>query len=481
MLLSEFTLDCRLNLLRLLLKSEGHDKEDLLTYPWTKRYLPQVEIHAYLKHIVRRHDLPKDIQLNTHMESAFRSRYLVTALGALSKAYFPQIPGLNSFTGEKYHTTAWPDKHDFSNKRVGVIGNGSTGVQLIISLAGQSKQLVSFQRHPQHVVPNGDGKVTEEDRKQINDNYDQIWQNLRNNLSGHAIIESSVPAMSVTAEERERVFEQVWQSGNGITFLFGTFGDIAINEEANKEASDFIRKKISQIVKDPVKARKLTQPGGFNRRPVTANGYYETFNRDNVDVVDVLGTPMEITPAGIKLSDGTEYDLDVIVFATGFEVVDGMYHDISITGREGLSVHDHWADGTKSFLATNMAGFPNMLLINGPQGPLTNVPPLMETQVEFVAGLIATAEAEKKKRSGEHETTQQPIIEVTQEAENAWLEQTNAIGESTVFAKGGSWLTGDNVEGKKHNFLYYLGGVVDFNKVVQAEIDGKYPSFKPFF
>lgn len=379
------------------------------------------------------------------------------------------------------HLSAWPDKYDFSNKRVGIIGNGSTGVQLIINLAGQCKRLISFQRHPQHVIPNGDGKVTEEDRKQINDNYDQILQNLRATFSGHAIIESSVPAMSVTAEERERVFERVWQSGNGITFLFGTFGDIAINEEANKEASDFIRRKISQIVKDPIKARKLTPPGGFNRRPVTANGYYETFNRDNVDVVDVLDTPMKITPTGIKLSDGTEYDLDVIVFATGFEAVEGMYHDVSITGREGQSVLDHWADGTKSFLATNMAGFPNMFLINGPQGPLTNVPPLIETQVEFVAGLIATAEAEKEKRSGDHETTQQPIIEVTEEAENAWLEQTNAIGESTVFAKGGSWLTGDNVEGKKHNFLYYLGGVVNYNRAVQAEIDGGYPSFKPFF
>jgi cyclohexanone monooxygenase len=379
------------------------------------------------------------------------------------------------------HPSAWPDEHDFSDKRVGVIGNGSTGVQLIINLAGQSKQLISFQRHPQHVVPNGDRKVTEEDRKQINDNYDQIWQNLRATLSGHAIEESSVPAMSVTAEERERVFERVWQSGNGITFLFGTFGDIAINEEANKEASDFIRRKISQIVKDPIKARKLTPPGGFNRRPVTANGYYETFNRDNVDVVDVLDTPMEITPTGIKLSDGTKYDLDVIVFATGFEAVDGMYHDISITGRDGQSVHDHWADGTKSFLATNMSGFPNMFLINGPQGPLTNVPPLIETQVEFVAGLIAAAEAEKKKRSDDDETTQQPVIEVTEEAENAWLEQTNAIGESTVFAKGGSWLTGDNVEGKKHNFLYYLGGVVNYNKAVQGEIDRGYPSFKALF
>lgn len=192
---------------------------------------------------------------------------------------------------------------------------------------------------------------------------------------------------------------------------------------------------------------------------------------------------MEITPTSIKPSDGSKYDLDVIVFAIGFEAVDGMYHDVSITGQEGLSVHDHWADGTKSmsFLATNMAGFPDTFLINGPQGPLTNVPPLIETRVEFVAGLITTAEAERKKRSGDREIAQQPIIEVTQEAEDAWLEQTDVIGESTVFVKGGSWPTGDNVEGKKHNFLYYMGGVVNYNKVVQADIEVGYPNFKPFF
>ncbi|UKZ97159.1 uncharacterized protein TrAFT101_011925 [Trichoderma asperellum] len=368
-----------------------------------------------------------EIRLSTG--ESFRSRYLVTALGALSKAYFPRIPGLDSLAGETYHTTAWPAKHDFFNKHVGVIGNGSTS----------------------HVIPNSDDKVTEENRKRINDNYGQIWHNLRTNLSGHAIIESSIPTMSITAEERERVFEQVQQSGNGITFLFSTFGDIAINEEANSEASYFIRRKIAQIVKDPVQARKLTPPGGFNRRPVTANGYYETFNWDNVDVVDVLDTPMEITPTGIKLSDGTKYDLDAIVFATALKPL------------------------------TAYAGFPNMFLINEPQGPLTNVPALIETQVEFVAGLIATEEAEKKKRLGDRETAQQPIIEVIQEAEDAWLEQTNAIGESTVFAKGGSRLTGDNAEGKKHNFLYYIGGVVNYNKAVQTEIVGGHPSFKPFF
>ncbi|KAL7941276.1 hypothetical protein V8C42DRAFT_181214 [Trichoderma barbatum] len=459
------------------------DKEDLLTYPWKTRYLSQVEIKDYLKHVVQRHDLEKHIQLNTRMESAhyldnswqirlstgetFRAKYLITALGALSKSYFPQIPGLDTFGGEKYHTANWPDSHDFSKKRVGVIGNGSTGVQLIIALAEQAEHLISFQRHPQHVVPNGDGSVTAEDRKQINDNYDQIWQNVKTNLSGHAITESSVPAMSVTAEQRERAFEQVWKTGNGIKFLFGTFGDLMISDEANKEAADFIRKKIKHIVKDPVKALKLTPPGGFNRRPVTANSYYETFNRDNVEIADVLSTPMEITPTGVRLSDGTMYDLDVLVFATGFDAVDGMYHEISIVGQNGQSLHSHWTEGAKAYLAMAMAGFPNMFVVNGPQGPLTNVPPLIETQVDFITGLIAAAEGRKENVS----------IEVTQEAEDGWLAHTNEIGAMTVFAKGESWLTGANVDGKKQGFLYYVGGVGNYNKAVQAEIDGGYPSF----
>lgn len=333
------------------------------------------------------------------------------------------------------------------------------------------------------MVPNGDGPVTAEDRKRINENYDEIWKNVKTNRSGHAITESLIPAMSVTAEERERVFEQIWQTGNGIKFLFGSFGDVLISDEANKEAADFVNRKIKHIVKDPIKARTLTPPGGFNRRPITANGYYETFNRENVDVVDVLSTPMEIVPNGIKLSDGTVYNLDVIVFATGFDAVDGMYHEISIVGQNGRTLEDHWADGAKSYLATTMNGFPNMFVVNGPQGPLTNVPPLIETQVDFITGLIATAEARKEKKATESRNEDEqlgPIIEVTQEAEDGWLAKTNEIGEMTVFAKGGSWLTGANVDGKKQAFLYYMGGVGNYNKVVQAEIDAGYPSFNPF-
>ncbi|KAK4082449.1 uncharacterized protein Triagg1_2261 [Trichoderma aggressivum f. europaeum] len=182
-------------------------------------------------------------------------------------------------------------------------------------------------------------------------------ENVKTNISGHAITASSIPTMSVTTEERERVFEQVWQTGNGIKFLFGTFGDIAIDDEAKKEAADFIRRKIKHNVKDPIKARTLTPPGGFNRRPVTTHGYYETFNRENVNVVDVLSTSMEIVPNGIQLSDGTVHNLDVIVFATGFDAVDGMYHEISIVGQNGRTLQDHWADRVKAYLATTMNGF----------------------------------------------------------------------------------------------------------------------------
>ncbi|UKZ58330.1 hypothetical protein TrVGV298_012198 [Trichoderma virens] len=210
--------------------------------------------------------------------------------------------------------------------------------------------------------------------------------------------------MSVTTEERERVFEQVWQTGNGINFLFGTFGDIATSDEANKEAADFIRRNIKQVVKDPIKVRNLTPLGAFNRRPVTVNGYYETFNRDNVDVVNVLNTPMEITPTGVKLSDGTVYDLDAIVFATDSAAVDGMYHDISIIGENGQPLQNHWVDGAKAYLATAMSG------------PLTNMPPLIETQVDFITSLIATAEAPKERMPIEAQnadTQPWPIVEVT--------------------------------------------------------------------
>ncbi|KAM6481526.1 FAD/NAD(P)-binding domain-containing protein [Trichoderma sp. SZMC 28011] len=466
------------------------DKEDLLTYPWPNHYVSQKEIWDYLKHVVKRHDLRKYMQFSTELESAsfdsssslwtarlstgetIQTRYLLTALGTWSKVNYPVIPGIEKFAGEKYHTGNWPKDYDFKGKRVGVIGSGSTGVQVTIALADEVKELISFQRSPQYIVPNGDGPVSAEFRDNVNKNYDEIWDGVRNSYAAHNVKESTIPAMSVSAEERERVFESLWQQGNGFRFMFSAFSDIVISEEANEEACKFIRKKISQIVEDPVKARKLSPDGYYARRPITAPAYYETFNKKHVDIVDLRETPItEITEKGI-LTNEKLHELDVIVFATGFEVADGNYTTLTINGRQ-QSLKGHWAEKTTSYLGVTEAGFPNMFLVVGPLSPFNNFPPTIETQVDFITGLISKAEAKRK----EEASGKVVLIEATQQAEDDYVEACRVLGTKNLFRKEKSYIFGANIAGRKPNILFWVGGLVHYRKALQDVVDNGYRGF----
>ena len=310
------------------------DKEDLINYEWPEHYIKQPQALAYLQHVVERHNLRPYMQLGTEMRGAeydeernvwtietstnetFTCHYLVTALGLLSKQNWPDIPGIKSFTGEMYHTGKWPNSHDFKGKKVGVIGNGSTGVQVITQLGKDNEvgRLISFQRHPQYSVPSGDGPVSKEYRQKINDNYEEIWDQVRDSMVGFGFVESTVPCMSVSAEERQRKFQEAWDIGNGFRFMFWTFSDIATDPAANEEACKFIRSKIGEAVKDPEKARKLKPEEYYARRPLCDAGYYQQFNKENVDIVSLKEEPIEaITEKGIKTSK-QEYELDVLIF-----------------------------------------------------------------------------------------------------------------------------------------------------------------------
>lgn len=362
------------------------DKEDLEKYPWPEHYVKQPEVLKYLEHVVERHDLRKYMQFNTELESAdwsddkgrwtvqtstgdtFTARYLVTALGLLSKTNYPDWPGIDSFKGEMYHTGKFPKSYDFSSKRVGVIGCGSTGVQCVTELGkpGKVKELVCFQRSPQYSVPSGDGPVSSEYRQSINSRYDDIWKQVKNSVVGFGFEESKIPTMSVSPEERERIFQEAWDKGNGFRFMFWTFCDLTYNKEANEAACAFIRSKIAETVKDPEKRRKLTPHDYYARRPLCDGGYYQVFNNDHIDIVDMKETPVtEITPTGIKTSDGALHELDVIIWATGFDAVDGNYTRVKIRGRNGESLKDHWADGPTSYLGVCVPNFPNMFMITG--------------------------------------------------------------------------------------------------------------------
>jgi cyclohexanone monooxygenase len=280
-------------------------------------------------------------QIQTSTNETFTSKYLVTALGLLSKQNFPNIPGISTFKGLKYHTGNFPQSYDFTGKRVGVIGCGSTGVQVITALgkAGQVKSLTCFQRHPQYSVPSGDGPVSSEYREGINGRYDEIWKQVKDSVVAFGFEESTVKTFDVDAEEREKIYQRAWDRGNGFRFMFWTFCDITYDEAANEEACKFMRRKIAETVKDPEKARKLTPHDFYARRPLCDSGYYQVFNKVEVDIVDLKETPIkEIVETGIKTGDGVVHELDVIIFATGFDAVDGNYTRLAIKGRGGVSL-----------------------------------------------------------------------------------------------------------------------------------------------
>ena len=262
----------------------------------------------------------------------------------------PRHPGRDTFAGTLVHTDAWPEDLDLTGKRVGVIGTGSTGTQFIIAAAKMAEHLTVFQRSPQYCVPSGNGPVGRP-RSPHQEDFDAIWDQVRNSVVAFGFEESSVEAMSVSEAERRRVFQENWEKGNGFRFMFGTFCDIATNPEANEAAAAFIRSKIAEIVKDPETARKLTPTDLYAKRPLCDEGYYETFNRDNVTLVSIKENPIEqITPAGVVTADGVEHELDVLVFATGFDAVDGNYRSMDLRGRGGQHINEHWTDGPTSYL-----------------------------------------------------------------------------------------------------------------------------------
>ncbi|EOD46388.1 putative cyclohexanone monooxygenase protein [Neofusicoccum parvum UCRNP2] len=383
------------------------DKEDLQTYPWKNHYVHQPEVLEYLRHIVAKYDLRKHMQFNTEMLSAdwddeaqvwrvatstgevMAARYLVAALGVLSKRNIPDIPGASTFAGRLTHSASWSPDIDVRNKRVGVVGNGSTGVQIITDIAPKVASLTCFQRHPQYSVPSGNGPVTPAHRAWVNANYDAIWAQVRSSAVGFGFEESTRPVHSVPPAERAAIFERLWTRGNGFRFMFEGFGDIATSPAANDEACAFIRRKISQIVTDPIKAAKLTPREPLARRPICDAGYFAQFNRPHVDVVDLLATPIDaITPAGVRTADGRVHELDILVFATGFDAVDGNYTRIALRDRHGVALADRWAAGPSSYLGVFAGDCPNLFMVNGPQAPFCNNPPAFEAAVALITAAL---------------------------------------------------------------------------------------------
>ena len=460
------------------------DKELLDQGSWQSRYLTQPEILEYLNGVADRFDLRSSYQFNTKIVStrfdeatglwhvltdkgeSASAKYLITGLGLLSAINKPRFAGIDEYRGEVYHTGAWPEGADLSGKRVGIIGTGSTGVQVIIALAPIVQHLAVFQRSAQYVVPIGNWPEDTETIDNYKANYDEIWKQIKRSQVAFGFAESTTSGLDVSEAERDRVFEEAWQRGGGFRFMFETFTDVATSHDVNTSAANFIKRKIARIVKDPDIARKLMPSDLYAKRPLCATDYYGVYNRKNVSLVDVKEDPItEFTANGVRLASGIEHELDVVIFATGFDAVDGTYTKIDIHGRGGVTIREKWADGPLGYLGMMEADFPNMFMILGPNGPFTNLPPSLESQVDWIADAIATMEADGRS-----------TIEPTQAAEDEWVETCRTIANMTLFPKAESWIFGANIPGKKNAVMFYLGGLGNYRDALQAVRESGYAS-----
>ncbi|QKW08096.1 NAD(P)/FAD-dependent oxidoreductase [Streptomyces sp. NA04227] len=452
---------------------------------WKTRYAPQAEILAYLEHVVDRYELREDIQLNTTVEALtfdeatslwtvrtddgeeYTARYVVGALGPLSTANFPDIEGRESFAGTQVHTGAWPQELDITGKKVGVIGTGSTGTQFIGAAAKIADHLTVFQRSAQYVVPAGDGPLSEEFLEDYRENHEQFWKQVFNSRVACGFQEAEISAMAVSAEERERKFQESWDAGNGFNFMFGTFADIAFNPESNEAAASFIRSKIKEIVRDPETARKLMPTDYYAKRPICNTGYYESYNRDNVALISTKENPIvKITPKGVQTEDGTEHEVDVLVFATGYEAMQGSYNKIDIRGAGGRSLKEHWGEAPSSYLGVATNGFPNLFTVFGPNSVFSNLPPALQTQVEWISDTIGEA---RKRGVGR--------VEATAAAEEEWTVMCREMAQHSLFAQTDSWIFGSNIPGKERRTLFYFGGIAAYREKLKEIVSADYEGF----
>jgi cyclohexanone monooxygenase len=462
------------------------DAELFRDWRWSERYPRQAEVLAYLNAVADKHDLKRSIHFNTRIVRAawdedaalwrldtaggerFAARYVLEGVGLLSSTNMPAFDGMEKFKGEIHHAARWPQGGvKLAGKRVAVIGTGSTGIQIVTEIAPEVAQLYVMQRTPQYVVPLGLTPFPADKRARMDADRDGFVAWALDSASVFGLEESTTPAMSVSDAERERIYEKAWNKGGGFGFMLETFGDIIVSKAANDTATDFIRAKIRQLVRDPAVAARLTPHDLYAKRPLAVDGYYETFNRDNVTLVDVKAAPiLAITEHGIRTAN-EEIAVDVIIFATGFDAVTGNYLKIETIGRGGRRLKDKWADGPHGFIGMTIADFPNLFMIFGPFGPFTSQPLVHEYQVNWMTTLIAHARAQGHSR-----------IDTDAAAEDAWVKVCHDGMAQTLFPQVDSWINGANVPGKPRASMFYMGGMAAYMQELDRIVASDYSSFR---
>lgn len=434
---------------------------------WSEKYAPQPEILDYANHVADRFDLRRDIQFGTRVQAmlfdeksnhwqvetsegeTFQASYCIMATGCLSKNNIPRLEGLDKFQGSLFHTGTWPHEEvDFSDKRVGIIGTGSSAIQAIPLIAEQAATLTVFQRTPSFSIPAHNAPMDKSYDENIKARYAEFRQENSNRYAALNNNPNSISALEVSDDEREAEFEARWQTG-GLGFL-ASFNDLATNIDANKTAVAFVHKKIHEIVDDREIAELLCPETvlGCKRLCVDTN-YYQSFNRDNVKLIDINENPIEeITARGVKTKE-SEYEIDCLILATGFDAMTGALLSIDIRGNNGLTLQEKWQQGPKNYLGLTINGFPNFFTITGPGSPsvLANMIVAIEQHVDWIADCLSYL-----RENSLHS------IEARADNEQQWVTLVNRIADQTLFPTGcNSWYTGANIPGKHRVFMPYLG------------------------
>ena len=468
--------------------SYSFDEQLQQDWNWPEKFSAQPDILAYANYVADRFDLKKDIEFNIEVKGSrfdensnrwkittntgeeINAQYFIMATGCLSTTQIPNIKGLSDYVGNTFHTGNWPrEEVDFSEQSIAVIGTGSSGIQSIPVLAKQAKKLTVFQRTPNYSIPSQNEPMTKKYERSWKDVYSERRKQMRYSAHGSLKDLNDVPALSVDEDQRQELYTKRWAIG-GTGFL-GSFNDLLTNADANCTAAEYVRQQIKRVVKDKETAEILcprSYPIGTKRICIDT-GYFETYNRENVKLVDISKKPIQRLVTDGIIVDDQLYPSDSIIFATGFDAMTGSIFKVDIKGRDGLALKDKWSAGPKTYLGLMSASFPNLFMITGPGSP--SVKSNMIMSIEQHVDLVTEALLSMRRKG-------LSVVEPELEAENKWVDHVQEVANKTLFPQANSWYMGANIPGKPRLFMPYIGGVGAYREICEEIVANNYRGFK---
>ena len=468
--------------------SYSFDEQLQQDWHWPEKFSAQPDILAYANHVADRFNLKKDIEFNVEVKASrfdenlktwkittntgeeIDAQYFIMATGCISTTQIPNIKGLSDYVGNTFHTGNWPHEEvDFSGQSIAVIGTGSSGIQSIPVLAKQAKKLTVFQRTPNYSIPSQNEPMTKKYERSWKDVYSERRKEMRYSAHGSLKDLNDVPALSVDEDQREELYTKRWAIG-GTGFL-GSFNDLLTNANANYTAAEYVRQQIKRVVKDKETAEILcprSYPIGTKRICIDT-GYFETYNRENVKLVDISKKPIQRLVTDGIIVDDQLYPFDSIIFATGFDAMTGSIFNVDIKGRGGLALKEKWNAGPKTYLGLMSASFPNLFMITGPGSPSVKSNMIMSIE-QHVDLVIETLLSMRRKGLS--------VVEPELEAENKWVDHVQEVANKTLFPQANSWYMGANIPGKPRLFMPYIGGVGAYREICEEIVANNYRGFK---